>query len=95
MALRQATDANDSRPIIVLFRNDLRILNNRTLSSAVDAGSPLILLFILDEGLQDSRLAGEARRGWLHRSPPRPAISASLLWTALETASFCRAKRNH
>ncbi|WP_246683290.1 deoxyribodipyrimidine photo-lyase [Mesorhizobium sp. B2-1-3A] len=55
-------------PIIVLFRNDLRISDNRALSSAVEAGRPLVTLFIFDEGLQDTRPAGAASRWWLHHS---------------------------
>ncbi len=55
-------------PILVLFRNDLRISDNRALSSAVDAGRPVVPLFILDEDQKSSRPLGAASRWWLHHS---------------------------
>ncbi len=55
-------------PIIVLFRNDLRISDNRALSSAVEAGKAVVPLFILDESQKGSRPAGAANRWWLHHS---------------------------
>ena len=54
------------KPVIVLFRNDLRIGDNRALATAADSGRPVIPLFILDE--QDIRPAGGASRWWLHHS---------------------------
>ncbi len=55
-------------PILVLFRNDLRISDNRALSSAVDAGRPVVPLFILDGDQPSSRRLGAASRWWLHHS---------------------------
>ncbi|MFD9899532.1 cryptochrome/photolyase family protein [Mesorhizobium sp. NPDC059025] len=57
-----------SSSIIVLFRNDLRISDNKALAAAADTGRPVIPLFILDEASADARLAGGASRWWLHHS---------------------------
>ncbi|WP_144224227.1 cryptochrome/photolyase family protein [Mesorhizobium amorphae] len=55
-------------PIIVLFRNDLRISDNKALAAAADTGRSVIPLFILDETGADARPAGGASRWWLHHS---------------------------
>ena len=55
-------------PIIVLFRNDLRVSDNRALAAAADTGKPVIPLFILDEEAPHARPAGAASRWWLHHS---------------------------
>ncbi|CAM5485635.1 deoxyribodipyrimidine photo-lyase [Mycolicibacterium aubagnense] len=56
------------KPIIVLFRNDLRISDNKALAAAADSGRPVIPLFILDETGADARPRGAASRWWLHHS---------------------------
>ncbi|MEW9806469.1 deoxyribodipyrimidine photo-lyase [Mesorhizobium sp. ZMM04-5] len=61
-------------PILVLFRNDLRVADNRALAAATDSGRPVVPLFILDEN--GSRPAGAASRWWLHHS--LAALGASL-----------------
>jgi deoxyribodipyrimidine photo-lyase len=55
-------------PIIVLFRNDLRVADNGALAAASATGKPVVPLFILDEEGQDRRSAGAASRWWLHHS---------------------------
>lgn len=55
-------------PIIVLFRSDLRISDNRALAAAADTGRPIVPLFILDETLAGARPAGAASKWWLHHS---------------------------
>ena len=51
-------------PVIVWFRNDLRIADNPALSAAVATGLPILPLYVLDEtaGL---RQMGAAQRWWL------------------------------
>ena len=60
--------ASATTPIIVLFRNDLRVSDNRALAAAADTGKPVVPLFILDEEAPDARRAGAASRWWLHHS---------------------------
>lgn len=59
---------NKRAPIVVLFRRDLRIADNRALAAAADTGRPVLPLFILDENGPEARPAGGASRWWLHHS---------------------------
>jgi deoxyribodipyrimidine photo-lyase len=56
------------RPILVLFRRDLRIGDNGALAAAQDSGRPVLPVFILDEESDGSRPLGGASRWWLHHS---------------------------
>ncbi|MEO3387040.1 deoxyribodipyrimidine photo-lyase [Mesorhizobium sp. CAU 1741] len=56
------------KPVIVLFRRDLRIGDNRALAAAADTGSPILALFILDEQSSGVRPRGAAALWWLHHS---------------------------
>ena len=38
-----------ARPVIVLFRHDLRLSDNRALAEAVASGRPLVAAFVRDE----------------------------------------------
>lgn len=58
---------DSERPALVLFRNDLRIADNKALSAAAASGRPVICAFILDESAE-IRKAGAASRWWLHHS---------------------------
>ncbi|MGE3363592.1 MAG: deoxyribodipyrimidine photo-lyase [Rhizobiaceae bacterium] len=58
---------NDSSPIIVLFRNDLRISDNKALVVAAST-NPVIPLFVLDETSAKMRPIGAAKRWWLRHS---------------------------
>jgi deoxyribodipyrimidine photo-lyase len=72
-----ATDgAHAGGPVVVWFRNDLRVKDNLALSKAVDSDAPVIALFILDEAARAPRKLGGARRWWLHHS--LVALEASL-----------------
>ncbi|QPC91556.1 deoxyribodipyrimidine photo-lyase [Mesorhizobium sp. INR15] len=73
-------------PIIVLFRNDLRVSDNAALAAASATGKPIVPLFILDEEARDERSAGAASRWWLHHS--LSALGNSL--AKLETTFFMR-----
>ena len=57
-----------SQPIIVWFRHDLRLRDNRALLRAVADGAPVIPLYILDDDTPGPWRAGGASRWWLHHS---------------------------
>lgn len=56
------------KPVIVLFRQDLRVGDNRALSAAAHSGKPVIPVFAFDGGRLAGRPLGGARKWWLHRS---------------------------
>lgn len=53
-------------PIIMWFRQDLRLRDNQALASAVRCGRPLLAVYIFDENIAWS--PGGASRWWLHKS---------------------------
>ncbi len=55
-------------PIIVWYRQDLRIADNPALSAAVATGRPIIPLYILDQESDGLRPMGGASLWWLHGS---------------------------
>lgn len=55
-------------PIIVWFRQDLRVRNHKALSAAVASGSPVIAVYILDDATPGEWKMGGASRWWLHKS---------------------------
>lgn len=55
-------------PSIVWFRDDLRLADNPALRHAVDAGAPLVLVYVLDDVSDEVRALGSASRWWLHGS---------------------------
>ncbi len=60
------------QPVIVWFRQDLRLADNPALAAAARSGRPIIALFVLDlddEMPGDWRM-GAASRWWLHGSLP-------------------------
>ena len=57
----------DQEPIIVWFRNDLRLADNPALRHAADSGRPVIALYIFDEP-PGVRPMGAASRWWLDKS---------------------------
>jgi deoxyribodipyrimidine photo-lyase len=61
------------KPVIVWFRQDLRLADNPALRAAAQTGAPIIALFVLDDG---GRALGGAARWWLHHS--LAALDASL-----------------
>lgn len=56
------------RPIIVLFRRDLRLADHPALAAAAATGSPIIPLYVLDDVSPRAWKAGGASRWWLHGS---------------------------
>jgi len=63
-------------PLIVWFRNDLRLRDNPALAHAAASGRPVVPLFVLDEESDGVRALGGAAKWWLHRS--LTALQASL-----------------
>ncbi|MGE0565566.1 MAG: deoxyribodipyrimidine photo-lyase [Pseudolabrys sp.] len=63
-----------SAPIIVWFRDDLRLHDHPALTAAAEAGEPLVCLYVLDE--TSGRPLGGASRWWLAQS--LRALDASL-----------------
>ncbi|WP_336068324.1 deoxyribodipyrimidine photo-lyase [Nitratireductor rhodophyticola] len=59
---------NDRRPVLLLFRHDLRLSDNLALCAAAETGRPIVAAFILDEESEGARPLGGARRWWLHHS---------------------------
>lgn len=55
-------------PVVVWFRQDLRLKDNPALLAAHQTGHPIVPLFILDDDLSGEWKMGEASRWWLHES---------------------------
>lgn len=55
-------------PIIVWFRQDLRLSDNPALHAAYEAGHPILPLYILDDDNADKWKMGGASRVWLHHA---------------------------
>ena len=55
-------------PVIVWFRQDLRLADNPALVAAAETGRPVIPLFILDDETPGRWAPGGASRWWLERS---------------------------
>lgn len=58
----------DQKPIIVWFRQDLRVSDNPALLAAAESGHPVIPLYILDDDTPGEWAPGGAARWWLHHS---------------------------
>lgn len=54
------------RPVVVWFRNDLRLADNPALTAAVRTGAPIIPVYIYD--VNAAYAPGAASRWWLHES---------------------------
>ncbi|MBX9805542.1 MAG: DNA photolyase family protein [Alphaproteobacteria bacterium] len=72
-------DSKENTPVIMWFRQDLRLTDNPALSLALSTGKPIIPLFILEEGTH--RPLGAASRWWLHHS--LKALEESLQYLCL------------
>lgn len=59
---------SDTSPIIVWFRQDLRLCDNPALVHAAESGKPVLPVFIFDEASPDVRAMGGAQKWWLHHS---------------------------
>jgi deoxyribodipyrimidine photo-lyase len=58
----------DTAPLIIWFRQDLRLTDNPALDAAVRARKPILPVFILDDENAQEWKPGAASRWWLHRS---------------------------
>jgi len=56
------------KPVILLFRQDLRLADNPALTEAAKREAPIIPLYVLDEETAGKWKAGGASRWWLHSS---------------------------
>ncbi|MBA2589273.1 MAG: deoxyribodipyrimidine photo-lyase [Alphaproteobacteria bacterium] len=56
------------KPVIVWFRQDLRLADNPALRAAAATAAPLICLFVLDDHAPGDWAWGGASRWWLHHS---------------------------
>ncbi len=70
-----------SAPLILWFRQDLRLADNPALSAAAAAGRPVIPLYILDE--TPAWPSGGASRWWLHGSLDRLGAALARLGAPL------------
>ena len=61
------THSNDS-PVILWFRDDLRLADQAALHAAVETGRPVVTAFILDDAAPGAWKPGGASRWWLHHS---------------------------
>lgn len=55
-------------PLIVWFRNDLRLDDNPALDAAARSGAPIVALYALDDESAGEWRMGAASRWWLHHS---------------------------
>ena len=65
-----------SRPVIVWFRQDLRVADHAALAAAVDSGAPVVPVYILDDEGAGPWALGGASRWWLQGS--LEALAAAL-----------------
>ncbi|MEM9739409.1 MAG: deoxyribodipyrimidine photo-lyase [Pseudomonadota bacterium] len=59
---------SSSRPVVMWFREDLRLGDNPALNTAFESGAPVICLYILETVKDGSRPLGGASKWWLHQS---------------------------
>jgi len=55
-------------PVIMWFRQDLRIRDNAALTAAAVGGRPVLTVFVLDDAAPGAWALGGASRWWLHHS---------------------------
>ena len=58
----------NAQPVVVWFRDDLRLSDNPALTAAIACGSPLVAVYILNDETPGSWRLGGAARWWLHHS---------------------------
>jgi deoxyribodipyrimidine photo-lyase len=55
-------------PVIVWFRQDLRLTDNPALTAAANTGYPVLPVYLLDDASAGDWEMGGASRWWLHQS---------------------------
>jgi deoxyribodipyrimidine photo-lyase len=68
MSRSPTSETGGDRPVLVLFRDDLRLADNPALKAAAETGRPVACVFVLDEQSDGIRPLGGAVRWWLHHS---------------------------
>lgn len=58
----------NAQPVVVWFRDDLRLSDNPALTAAIACGSPLVAVYIFNDETPGSWRLGGAARWWLHHS---------------------------
>lgn len=59
---------NSDKPVLLWFRQDLRLADNPALHAAVASGRPVLPVYILDDETPGAWRLGGAARWWLHHS---------------------------
>lgn len=59
---------NGSGPLLIWFRNDLRLSDNPALLAAIRSGEPVLPVYIFDDDAAAPWQLGAASRWWLHHS---------------------------
>ncbi len=57
-----------ARPVLMWFRNDLRLTDNPALAAASQTGAPVVPVYVLDDETPGRWALGGAGRWWLHHS---------------------------
>lgn len=57
-----------THPVILWFRNDLRLADHAALRAALDTGRPVLPVYVLDDEAAGPWALGGAARWWLHHS---------------------------
>ncbi len=65
---QNASDPSAGAPVLVWFRNDLRLADNPALTAACESGRPVAALYVLDDKTPGEWKMGGAARWWLHKS---------------------------
>ncbi len=73
----------NATPVIVWFRNDLRLADNPALHAAASLGAPILPLYVLEEVPGDPRPLGGASRWWLRGSLERLGAACAALGAPL------------
>jgi deoxyribodipyrimidine photo-lyase len=68
MQVSSGGNAPPQAPVLLWFRDDLRLADNPALSAAVATGRPVLAVYILDDETKGVRRLGGAARWWLHGS---------------------------
>lgn len=73
------TSDPSASPVIVWFRDDLRVEDHPALHAALEHGQSIVALYVLDEESAGVRPLGGAARWWLHQSLTSLAASLEAL----------------
>ena len=63
-----AVTTKDDPPVILWFRDDLRLADQAALNAAIETGCPILPVFVLDDDAAGPWAPGAASRWWLHHS---------------------------